>query len=245
MYYEWENCLQELLYVNCVQWARGIGKKLWFVTHVCHQSGWRWYPGRCSEGPAALSSPASCSGSTGSSCLGGPGQQRLTPAETRNLAGSERCPVRIPAPGEAHRSEIRAVTPPWHRGGCDHNQLSKERLSTVGCTCAPLSGEKTHQEDKECSQKQARPRKRRGWLDRKFLMLMVRGVNLIAASSSSALSPPLSLLRADAESHDAFRVLPCCGPAVDGGGTWRQRRGKEGYLGSRWPFPQCGLLCEK
>lgn len=117
----------------------GIIRKLWFVTHGCHRSGWRWCPGRCFVGPAALSSPASCSGSTGSSCLGAPGQS-LTPAQTRNLAGSGRCPVRIPAPGEAHRSEKRAVAPPWHRGGCDHNQLSRERVSTVGCTRAPSDG---------------------------------------------------------------------------------------------------------
>ena len=123
----------------CAQRVETLIRKLLFVTHGCHQSGWRWCPGRCSAGPAALSSPASCSGSTGSSCLGGPGQ-RLTPAQTRNLAGSERCPVRIPAPGEAHRSEIRAVAPPWHRGGCDHNQVSEERILTVGCTCAPADG---------------------------------------------------------------------------------------------------------
>lgn len=106
-------------------------------THGCHRSGWLWCPGRCSAGPAALSSPASCSGSTGSSCLCAPGH-RWTPPQTQNSARSGRCPVRIPAPGEAHRSEIRAAAPPWHRGGCDHNQVSRERAVTRGCTCATL-----------------------------------------------------------------------------------------------------------
>ncbi|MEQ2181399.1 hypothetical protein GOODEAATRI_011283, partial [Goodea atripinnis] len=96
------------------------------VTYGCHRTAWLWCPGRCSVGPAALSSPASCSGSTGSSCPFAPGR-RWTPPQTQNSAGTERCPVRIPTPGEAHRSEIRAVAPPWHRGGCDHNQVSRER----------------------------------------------------------------------------------------------------------------------
>lgn len=124
--------------------------KLLCVTHGCHRSGWRWCPERCFVGPAALSSPASCSWSTGSSCLGAP-WQRLTLAQTRNLAGSERCPVRIPAPGEAHRSEIRAVAPPWHRGGCYHNQLTKERVLIAGCARATFTGRKNkHNTTPEC-----------------------------------------------------------------------------------------------
>ena len=65
-------------------------------------------------------------------------------------------------------------------------------------------------------------------------MLEERGGNLIAASSSStlplSLSPPtlsLSLSRCvvilpqlkDAESRDAFQVLPCCCPVPSGGGV--------------------------
>lgn len=116
--------------------------------------------------------------------------------------------MRIPAPGEAHRFEIRAVAPPWHRGGCDHNQLSTERVLTVGCTCAPPNGGETTKQIKTpvC----ARAATRQGWMQ--VLVLMVSGGNLIAASSSSTLSLSLCVvilpqLRADAESHDAFRVL--------------------------------------
>ena len=226
-----------------MQWAGGIGRKLRFVTHGCHQSEWRWCPRRCFEGPAALSSPASCSGSTGSSCLGGRGQQRLTPAETRNLAGSERCPVRIPAPGEAHRSEIRAVTPPWHRGGCDHNQLSRERLSTMGCTCAPSSGGKNTSRGQSVFAKPSAP-------DKETRMDRPQVSDADGAWSEcyrsklllSLLSLSLSPLRADAESHDAFRVLPCCGPAV--GRRWdletKKRRG--GLFEEPLAFL---LLCEK
>jgi len=121
--------------------------------------------------------------------------------------------VRIPAPGEAHRYEIRAVTPPWDRGGCDHYQQSGERVLTAGCTCAPSDGwRKMNKMIKTpvcLRKKEVRWREREskrvwgedGWVDCKLLVLMARGVNFIAASSSSTLSLSLRGYGATTESR--------------------------------------------
>lgn len=54
---------------------------------------------------------------------------------------------------------------------------------------------------------------------------------------SKLLLSPLSLLRADAESHDAFRVLPCCGPAVEWRWDLETKKRKGRLFGEPVAFP--------
>lgn len=135
--------------------------------------------------------------------------------------------MRIPAPGEAHRSEIRAVAPPWHRGGCDHNQVSRERAVTQGCTCAPSKRGGGRNQTKAARKSDAAVR-----MDGQSGSFGADGAQSASYSSRLLLRPPslppfLSLVAwlscHNWESHDAFQVLPSSGPFFQSGGGRQQR----------------------
>ncbi len=90
----------------------GEGTVSWYGlrTYGCHRNGWRWCRGRCSAGPADLSSQASCCGSTATSsrlCA-----QQWTPDQPRTRVRSGMFRARILDPAGAPRSVIRAA-PLW------------------------------------------------------------------------------------------------------------------------------------
>lgn len=98
---------------SCI-WHFGEGTVSWhgLRTYGCHRNGLRWCRGRCSEGPADLSSQASWCGSTASSSRLCAHQGQWTPAQPRTRVRIGMFRARILDPAGATRSVIRAA-PLW------------------------------------------------------------------------------------------------------------------------------------
>lgn len=112
-------------------WDFGEGNVSWYVlrTYGCHRNGWRWCRGRCSAGPADLSSRASCCGSTASSSHLCAQQRQWIPGQPRTQVRIGMFRARILDPAGAPRSVIRAA-PLWQLSS-DHIPQRKAHIPAL------------------------------------------------------------------------------------------------------------------